>query len=122
MPRTSTVVVLTYKIADFDHSFLDDAGRKACRSADLRVQVPLDCNVPRIIKGELDASGNLTEREPKSAVIASQASDNCKPLRLGALADQATLELRQRAEQINDQSALRGRRVEGYSLHLTITW
>ena len=44
------------------------------------MQVRLNYREPRIIEREPDAPDNLTEREPKSAMIASRAADNLKPL------------------------------------------
>ena len=38
---------------------------------------------PRIIEPEPAAPDNLTEREPKSPMIASPASDDCTPLHVG---------------------------------------
>jgi len=46
------------------------------------VQVRLNYREPRITKPEPDVPDNLTEREPKSAMIASPAADNLKPLHL----------------------------------------
>ena len=39
---------------------------------------------PRITKPEPDVPDNLTQREPKSAMIASPAADNLKPLQVAA--------------------------------------
>ena len=46
------------------------------------MQVRLTYREPRIIEREPDAPDNLTQREPKSAMIASPAADNLKPLHL----------------------------------------
>ena len=47
------------------------------------MQVRLNYREPRITEPEPDAPDSLTEREPKSLMIASPASDDCKPLQLG---------------------------------------
>ena len=46
------------------------------------MQVRLNYREPRITKPEPDAPDNLTQREPKSAMIASPAADNLKPLQV----------------------------------------
>jgi hypothetical protein len=48
------------------------------------VQVRLNYREPRITEPEPDGPDNLTEREPKFAMIASPAADDCKPLHLVA--------------------------------------
>jgi hypothetical protein len=48
------------------------------------VQVRLNYREPGITKREPDTPDNLIEREPKSAMIASPAADNLKPLHLPA--------------------------------------
>ena len=48
------------------------------------MQVRLTEREPRITEPEPDAPDNLTQREPKSAMIASPAADNLKPLHLSA--------------------------------------
>ena len=47
------------------------------------MQVRLNYREPRITKPEPDVPDNLTQREPKSAMIASPAADNLKPLQIG---------------------------------------
>ena len=44
------------------------------------MQVRLNYREPGITEREPDARDSLTEREPKSPMIASQAADDCKPL------------------------------------------
>ena len=46
------------------------------------MQVRLNYREPRITKPEPDVPDNLTQREPKSAMIASPAADNLKPLQV----------------------------------------
>ena len=46
------------------------------------MQVRLNYREPRITEPEPDGPDNLTEREPKSPMIASPAADDCKPLQL----------------------------------------
>jgi hypothetical protein len=46
------------------------------------VQVRLNHCEPGITQREPDADDNLTEREPKSALIASRSADDCKPLQV----------------------------------------
>jgi hypothetical protein len=46
------------------------------------VQVRLTYREPRIIEREPDGPDSLIEREPKFAMIASPAADDCKPLQL----------------------------------------
>ena len=48
------------------------------------MQVRLNYREPRITKPEPDVPDNLTQREPKSAMIASPAADNLKPLQVAA--------------------------------------
>lgn len=48
------------------------------------MQVRLTYCEPRITEREPDAPDNLTEREPKFAMIASPAADDCKPLQVRA--------------------------------------
>jgi hypothetical protein len=47
------------------------------------LQVRLNYREPGITEREPDALDNLTEREPKSPMIASPAADNLKPLQVG---------------------------------------
>jgi hypothetical protein len=49
----------------------------------------------------------------RTASGSARAPGGCEA-RLGALPDQAALELRQRAEHVKNQPPLRGRRVEGF--------
>ena len=47
------------------------------------MQARLIYREPGITEREPEAPDNLTEREPKFAMIASRSADNCKPLQLG---------------------------------------
>ena len=53
------------------------------------MQVRLNYREPRIIEREPDAPDNLTQREPKSAMIASPAADNLKPLHVRGASSRA---------------------------------
>ena len=64
------------------------------------MQVRLNYREPRITEPEPDAPDNLTQREPKSAMIASPAADNLKPLQVAPVDRAALVDSSRRAEEL----------------------